>query len=626
VGIPISAKLLDNDQCEFTVWAPLLTSLDVQVWASASASESRSFSLQKDQRGYWRVTVDQVPPESLYCYRLNDDLTRPDPASQCQPEGVHGRSLVIDHRRFIWHDAAWCNLPLESYVCYELHVGTFTSEGTFDAIIPRLDELFDLGINAIELMPVAQFPGDRNWGYDGVYPFAVQTSYGGVDGMKRLVDACHDRGIAVILDVVYNHFGPEGNYTRDFAPYFTERYATPWGAAINFDDAYSDGVRNFCVENVLHWFREFHLDALRLDAIHAIYDRGAKHILAEMAEAVEALSQSQGRPYYLIAESDLNDGRVIRPQAQGGYGLAAQWSDDFHHAAHTLLTGESSGYYEDFGQIDHLADAWKRSFVYNWRYSTHRKRFHGNDVSDRPGNQFIVCGQNHDQIGNRMLGERLTQLISFEGLKLAAANVLLAPAIPLLFMGEEYGEDAPFLYFISHTDADLVQAVREGRNREFAAFHLDADPPDAASVETFERCILHWDQRHQDHHGILRQFYQTLIHLRRSLPPLMNFDRNAIDIRHHEGDRWLRIHRWKDAEEVLIWTNWNSDPMTLPFDAFGFWHKCLDSADPQWGGSGHPLPDTLSATASITMSPWSVALYHRESNHRESNDRESNDR
>lgn len=288
---------------------------------------------------------------------------------------------------------------------------------------------------------------------------------------------------------------------------------------MNFDDAYSDGVRNFFIQNALYWFREFHIDALRLDAIHAIYDFGAKHILAELADAVADFNHTHGKPHYLIAESDLNDGRVIRPKIQGGYGVDAQWSDDFHHCIHTLLTGEKGGYYEDFGSIAHLAKAWRDTFVYTWDYSTFRKRFHGNDVSDRPGSQFVTCAQNHDQVGNRMLGERLSQLTSFEGLKLSAATVLLAPSIPLLFMGEEYGEDAPFLYFISHTDPELVQAVREGRKREFAAFHLAGDPPDAASRDTFQQCILNWDQRHQGHHGTLWEFYRHLIDLRRSLSP-----------------------------------------------------------------------------------------------------------
>jgi len=611
MGKSIGATVLPENRCQFTVWAPLLETVAVKIWDTPETEKPRSLPLQKAEFGYWEGIAENIKPGALYSFQLSDELERPDPASRCQPEGVHGRSQVVEHR-YNWQDEAWQNPPLESYICYELHVGTFTPEGTFDAIIARLEDLQELGVNAIEIMPVAQFPGDRNWGYDGVYPYAVQTTYGGINGLKRLVDACHQRGMAIILDVVYNHFGPEGNYTRDFAPYFTQRYNTLWGAAMNFDEAYSFGVRNYFIENVLYWFRDFHIDALRLDAIHAIYDFGAKHILQEMAEAVSTLEhEQQGRSYYLIAESDLNDGRIIRPSYQGGYGIHAQWSDDFHHCVHALLTGESSGYYADFGSVEHLAQAWERSFVYNWRYSPFRDRWHGNDVSDRPGSQFVVCVQNHDQVGNRMLGERLTHLTTLEGLKLAAATLLLAPAIPMLFMGEEYGEDAPFQYFISHTDADLVQAVREGRKREFAAFHLQGEPPDAASRETFDRCVLNWDQRHEGHHGSLREFYKMLIELRRSLLPLANFDRKALEINYDIGDRWMMVRRWRDADEVLICMNWNLSPTTLPTLPMGLWEKQIDSAEARWGGPGATLPDKFSADPGAQMPPFSVALYRR---------------
>jgi maltooligosyltrehalose trehalohydrolase len=609
---PIGAIALPHNRCQFRVWAPLPDAVTLQIWDSAEAKQPRSQPLAREDFGYWSAVVDDVKPGALYQFQLSEEVVRPDPASRYQPEDVHGRSQVVD-QTYAWQDDAWENLPLDEYICYELHVGTFTPEGTFEAIIPRLADLRELGVNAIELMPVSQFPGDRNWGYDGAYPFAVQTSYGGVEGLKRLVDTCHQQGIAVILDVVYNHFGPEGNYTRDFAPYFTHHYNTPWGAAINFDDAGSFGVRNYVIENALYWLREFHIDALRLDAIHAIYDFGAKHILAAMAEAVSVLEQEQGgRAYYLIAESDLNDGRIIRPHEQGGYGLEAQWSDDFHHCVHALLTGESSGYYADFGTVEHLAQAWTRSFVYNGRYSPFRQRWHGNDVSDRPGSQFVVCVQNHDQVGNRMLGERLSQLTSYEGLKLAAATLLLAPAIPMLFMGEEYGETAPFLYFISHTDPDLVQAVREGRRREFADFHLEGEPPDAASQATFERCVLHWNQRHQGHHGTLWRFYQTLIAQRRSHPALTNFDRQAMTVDYDVDQRWLLIQRRGDSEAMLICMNWNETAIPLPPLPSGDWEKRLDSAAQDWEGPGSTLPDHLSTkTESALMPPLSVALYER---------------
>jgi maltooligosyltrehalose trehalohydrolase len=615
----MGAVALPESRCEFRVWAPLLDSIDVQIWDSVDAATPRLFPLKRQSQGYWQATIDQVIPGALYAYRLNNnDTLRPDPASRCQPEGVHGRSQVVDPQQLIWQDQQWCNLPLESYICYELHVGTFTPEGTFAAIIPRLSELYDLGINAIELMPVAQFPGERNWGYDGVYPYAVQTSYGGVEGLQQLVNACHQQGMAVILDVVYNHFGPEGNYTSNFGPYQTDQYRTPWGNAINFDQAHCDGVRHFVVENALYWLREFHIDALRLDAVHAIYDFGAKPILLELAEAVTSLSQQQQQPRYLIAESDLNDGRLLRPPAQGGYNLNAQWSDDFHHCVHTLLTGEQQGYYEDFGSTAHLARAWEQSFVYAWDYSQHRKRRHGNDVSDRPGSQFVVCAQNHDQVGNRMLGERLSQLTSFEGLKLAAATVLLAPAIPLLFMGEEYGEKAPFYYFISHGDADLVAAVREGRKQEFMAFHAAGEPPDAASTDTFNQSVLNWDQRHTGEHGTMWQFYRHLIELRRSLPALTNFERDALAVHPDPGSRWLRVHRWQGDEAVLILMNWSSQAIAIPnllADSGQTlernWHKRMDSADLCWWGPGITAPDYLVPDNSGTIQPLSAVLYVR---------------
>ncbi|MCM1982594.1 malto-oligosyltrehalose trehalohydrolase [Lyngbya confervoides] len=618
IGIQVGAIPLAHSQCRFTVWAPFLQSLSVQLWDPRGQDVDREIPLQPRPLGYWEAVVDAVPPGTLYTFRLNQDLVRPDPAARYQPEGVHGRSQVIDHRTYPWQDHAWPNIPLESYICYELHVGTFTPEGTFEAIIPRLADLADLGINALEIMPVSQFPGDekaqgpqayRNWGYDGVYPYAVQNSYGGVEGLKRLVDACHRQGIAVILDVVYNHFGPEGNYMADFAPYFTERYKTPWGGAINFDDAYSNGVHQYFLENALYWLREFHIDALRLDAIHAIYDFGAQPFLARVAAAVETFAQSQGRPYYLIAESDLNDSKVLRPRTQGGFQMDAQWCDDFHHCVHTLLTGETQGYYQDFGRMDQLAQAWQSSFVYSGQYSPVRKRYHGNDVSDRPASQFVIYAQNHDQIGNRMLGERLSHIVSFEALKLAAASVLLAPGIPMLFMGEEYGEEAPFFYFVSHADPALVQAVREGRQQEFAAFHRAGEPPDAAAPDTFTRSLLRWDTRTQGHHQVLLNYHRHLIGLRRSLSPLQNFDRDALEVRFDEEHRWLSVHRFHGQDAVLLAMNWNSTPVTIPQVSRFPGQKHLDSADPAWKGPGSQLPECLSPGAALSLQPHSVGLY-----------------
>jgi len=603
----VGANYQGNDHCQFVVWAPLREQVAVELIEPVY----RMIPMQSQSRGYWQVQVEGIKPGTLYRYRLDDEVSRPDPASHSQPQDVHGLSAVIDHADFNWHDQSWQGLALEEWVIYELHVGTFTAMGTFAAIIPRLEDLVDLGITAIELMPVAQFPGDRNWGYDGAYPYAVQASYGGPTELKKLVDACHQRGIAVILDVVYNHFGPEGCYIENFAPYWTDRYQTPWGRAVNFDGAHSDGVRNFFIENALYWLRDYHIDALRLDAVHAIYDFGAKHFLAELATAIASFSQEQGRRYYLIAESDLNDVQVIQPLEKRGYGIDAQWSDDFHHALHTILTGERTGYYEDFGHLQQLAKAYRSSFVYSWQYSVHRQRFHGSDASCCPPVQFIVYTQNHDQIGNRMWGERLSHLVSFEKLKLAAGALLLSPYIPLLFMGEEYGEDAPFLYLISHTDSDLVQAVREGRQREFAPFHGKDEPPDAFSLETFQKSKLNWEQRQQGKHQVLLVLYRELIRLRRDIPALGIGDRAQLKVNCLEEQKVLLIQRWHEASQVLIGLNFGDRAASIrPQLPPGLWHRHLDSSDSQWLGTGTLAPPVLEGSElNLSLVASSFVLY-----------------
>lgn len=522
----------------------------------------------------------------------------------------------MDHR-FEWTDQQWQGIPLAQMAIYELHVGTFTPEGTFEAVIPRLPELKELGVNAIEIMPVAQFPGERNWGYDGVFPYAVQHSYGSVAGLKKLVDACHREGLSVVLDVVYNHLGPEGNYLWGLGTYFTDKYKTPWGSAVNYDSAHSDGVREYFVQNVLYWLEYFHVDALRLDAIHAIYDFGAKHVLQEMAEVTKAFSQQQGREYYLIAESDLNDTRVIRSPELGGYGMDAQWNDDFHHVMHVLLTGEKQGYYEDYDGIHQLAKAYRESFVYTWEYSPHRQRCYGSKAIDHPPSQFVVFVQNHDQVGNRMKGDRYSHLLSFEAQKLAAAATLLSPSIPMLFMGEEYGETAPFLYFISHGDPQLVEAVRAGRKQEFAEFYAVGEPDDPQSDATFNKSKLNWELRHQEPHRSLWQFYQKLLRLRAEHPALQNPSRQTIEVAVLEPENVLKIRRWNQTHQVLCLLNISPEAaqfkITLPP---GTWKKLLDSTEATWGGAGSDLPEILpterSATVSqqtIQMKPHSVAIF-----------------
>jgi maltooligosyltrehalose trehalohydrolase len=605
-------------QCQFTLWAPLVQDVAVRL-----LEPERVIPLQC-QDGYWQGTIEAEPGD-LYFYQLDGDSHGDskakrdcaDPASHSQPQGVHGASAIVNHQ-FNWTDENWTGVPLAQMIIYELHVGTFTPEGTFAAIIPRLSALKELGVNAIEIMPVAQFPGDsagadgcayRNWGYDGVFPYAVQHSYGGVEGFKQLVDACHQQGIAVVLDVVYNHLGPEGNYLWGLGTYFTDKYKTPWGSAVNFDSEHSDGVREYFVQNVLYWLENFHVDALRLDAIHAIYDFGAKHILQEMAEATKAFSQQQGRDYYLFAESDLNDTRILRHPSEGGYGMDAQWNDDFHHVLHVLLTGENQGYYEDYDGIHQLAKAYQESFVYTWNYSPHRQRHYGSKATECSPSQFVVFAQNHDQVGNRMKGDRLSHLLSFDAQKLAAAATLLSPSIPMLFMGEEYGETAPFLFFISHSDSQLVEAVRAGRKREFADFHQEGEPDDPQAIATFEKSKLNWEQRHSEPHRTLWLFYQKLLKLRTEHPALRHPSRQTLEVSVLEAENTLKLRRWYQHHQILCLLNISSEVsqfrITLPP---GTWKKLLDSTEVNWGGTGSHLPDIMPTERGATVSQQSLEL------------------
>jgi maltooligosyltrehalose trehalohydrolase len=557
--------------------------------------------MELKQRGHHQAVVDGVKPGDLYFYRLEGDKERPDPASRFQPQGVHGPSEVIDSR-FAWEDSCWFGLPLEKYIVYELHVGTFTSEGTFDGVSHHLHRLKDLGISAVEIMPVAQFPGNRNWGYDGVYPFAVQNSYGGPTSLKRLVNACHKNDIAVILDVVYNHLGPEGNYLGDFGPYFTERYKTPWGLALNFDGPHSDEVRHFFIENALYWVTEFHIDALRLDAVHAILDHSPRPFLEELADEVHRQAKRLNRQVYVIPESASNDARLIHSCELGGYGLDAQWNDDFHHSLHVLLTGERTGYYEDYGRVQHLAKAFREGFVYSGDYSLYRRRRHGSSSRDIPAHRFVVFAQNHDHVGNRIGGERLSELVPLEGLKLAAGLVLLSPFVPLLFMGDEYGERVPFQYFTSHSDPNLAEAVRRGRREEFAAFHWRGEPPDPQDEATFLRAKLNHQPCHQGHTRVLMEFYRELIRLRKGLPALARLDKETMDVTGYEKEKVLVVWRWNCGDEVFMVFHFGHAEISLsiPLPA-GRWRKLLNSADERWQGSGNSFPDLLNSEGEILL-------------------------
>jgi len=614
------SRFYDKGQCAFTVWAPHRRSVELKLLAPQADSdhvkgesliEMRSGTelfAKQEAAGYWQVTLPDIRPGTRYTFRLDETVTRPDPASNFQPGGVHGPSQVVDHRRFEWKDEKWNGIGLKEMVIYELHIGTFTPEGTFSAAIGRLSDLKELGISAIEIMPVAQFPGNRNWGYDGVYPYAVQNSYGGPDKLKELVDACHRTGLAVILDVVYNHLGPEGNYLRDFGPYFTDKHKTPWGEAINFDGPYSNPVRDFFIENALYWLREYHIDALRLDALHAIFDMSAKHFLEELAERVEAFSKENGRTFHLIGESDLNDVRLIKPRASGGYGLDAQWSDDFHHSLHTLLTGEKNGYYRDFGSVQNLAQAFREGFVYTGQYSNHRKRHHGNSPKRRKAQQFVVCIQNHDQIGNRMCSERLSQLADFEALKLAAGAVILSPYIPLLFMGEEYGEDSPFSYFVSHTDENLIEAVRRGRREEFKSFDWQGDIPDPQAASTFEQSRLQWQKRSTDGCAVLLKFYSHIIGLRKSRPEFA--DKTGMKVRCLTKRNVLLWHRKFAKSQIQCVMNFAGKQQRLKLYApRARWKKILDSTETKWHGPGSTLPEVVRGTEIVTIPQTSIVLF-----------------
>ena len=496
---------------EFRVWAPFASQVELDLGGEL-------VSMTASGGGWWSVEVPSARSGTEYGYRLDGDGPFPDPRSSWQPDGVHGPSRVVDHDAFPWTDDGWRGAHLPSLVIYELHIGTFTSEGTFDAAIQRLDHLVELGVNAVEVMPVAEFPGDRNWGYDGVDLYAPHTAYGGPGGFKRFVDACHHRGIAVVLDVVYNHLGPEGNYLGRFGPYFTDFYATPWGDAVNYDRSGSDEVRRFVIENALMWLREYHVDGLRLDAVHAIIDTGAVHVLEEMATEVEALSAALDRPLFLIAESDLHDPRVIRSRPLG-FGIDAQWSDDLHHALRTALTEERRGYYIDYGGLPDVAAALQRGWPHARGWSDYRGRTHGRAFDDLPGWKLLGYAQNHDQVGNRAVGDRLMPA----QLKVASAIYLTAPFVPMVFMGEEWGATTPFQYFTSHHDHDLARAVSDGRRREFADFGFDAsDVPDPQDPATFDRSKLDWSELEKPIHAELLEWYRSLIALRHATPELLD--------------------------------------------------------------------------------------------------------
>jgi maltooligosyltrehalose trehalohydrolase len=511
--------------------------------------------------GYWFLELAGVSAGSRYFVSV-DGKDRPDPTSRSQPDGVHGASEILDET-FPWSDVGWRGRPLAEMVIYELHVGTFTSAGTFEAIIEHLDELAALGVNTIEIMPISQFPGERNWGYDGVLPFAAQNSYGGRRGFKELVDACHAKNFSVLLDVVYNHFGPEGNYLADFGPYFTNRYRTPWGDAINFDGRGSKHVRRYFLENALQWVQECHVDGFRLDAVHAIFDNSTLHFLEELSSTVHQVAQELDRTVVLVAETNRNDPRIVTAVNDGGLGLDGQWPDDFSRSVQGLLTGDRFGYYADFGSVTHISKAYRQAFVLTGEHSVYRGDLHGHSAAHLPADRFVVCVQNHDQVGNRAGSDRLSQLTDLDSLKLAAATVILSPYVPLLFMGEEYGEPAPFHYFIDHSERALCKAVHRGRIAEFARHAWQETPPHPKARRTFDACKLTHALKQEDRHVAIWQYYRHLLGLRQTYAAIREPRRDHSHVDCEEAHGLLVAHRWCEQDEIALLLNFGNHPVDV---------------------------------------------------------------
>jgi maltooligosyltrehalose trehalohydrolase len=542
----------------FRVWAPLAG--NVQLLLDGSL-----VPMNPEQNGYWRGDCPDAGHGMDYAFVLDGGDPLPDPRSPWQPYGVHGHSRVLDHSRFQWSDAGWRPPLLSSAVIYELHIGTFTPQGTFDSAVGRLEYLQQLGITHVELMPVAEFSGAWGWGYDGADLFAPHHAYGGPDGLKRFVDACHAAGLAVLLDVVYNHLGPSGNYLGRFGPYFTTKYTTPWGPAVNLDGAGSSEVRRFFCDNALMWLRDYHFDGLRIDAIHAFFDRSAVPFLEQLAGEVKRLQAHLGRSLVLIPESDLNDPRVVTPTEAGGYGADAQWSDDFHHSLHSVLTGEHAGYYQDFGTLGDLGRALANAFVFDGRRSLFRGRPHGRKPEGLPGWRFLGYLQTHDQVGNRARGERSSHLMSVARLKIGAAVVLCAPFIPMLFQGEEFGADTPFQYFTHHEEPELARAVSEGRRKEFAAFGWKAaDIPDPQDPQTFSRSKLNWTELEREPHASLLAWHKQLIALRRNTPEFTDGRLDQVEVRLSESEQWLTFRRGEYAIAVNLSQETRTMPLAFP--------------------------------------------------------------
>jgi maltooligosyltrehalose trehalohydrolase len=598
----------------FRVWAPKARQMSVKV----VAPEPSLTAMERSPSDVFEAIVPGTGPGADYLYLIDGSKERPDPCSRYQPSGVHAASRVVSGD-FAWSDSTWTGPEKKDLILYELHTGTFTPEGTFDAVIGKLGHLVDLGVNAIEIMPVAQFPGYRNWGYDGVFPYAPQASYGGPEGLKRLVDASHRRGIAVVLDVVYNHLGPEGNYLGDFGPYFSGRYKTPWGEAINYDGPDSDPVRAYFRENALYWLTDFHVDGLRFDAIQTIFDMSARHFLEETAAAFHERARELGRRAFVIAESDLNDVRVIQPPEQNGFGFDAQWCDDFHHAVSAAVTGTHHGYFDEYSQLADVAKAIREGFVFDGRYAPHRRRRHGKSSAREPGRKLVMFVQNHDQVANAWHGRRLATTTTPGRQRMAAALLFAHPGVPLLFMGQEFGEIAPFDFFTSHSDADLVAAVRRGRAEEFRGVGL-AHPPDPQDERTFLTSKIDWSLLDREPHQETLRLYRDLIALRKSHPALRSDKKDLTRVRSSEAPRWLVIERAGGGagEHLVFLLNFEdtAEPIETSLPA-GTYRLVLSTEDIRYGaepGTETPAPavEVLQGQPAVVKCPAQAALIYAE--------------
>ena len=522
----------------FEVWAPGARQVDLVL-----AADPGGAPMEESGRGWWRRTVTAAGPGTRYGFRVDGGPVRPDPRSAALPDGVDGLSEVVEHSSHQWTDRGWSGFHLPGAVLYEMHVGTYSPEGTFEGAAARIDHLVGLGVDAVEIMPVASFAGERGWGYDGVGLYAPHRAYGGPAGLRRLIDACHGAGLGVMLDVVYNHLGPAGNHLSEFGPYFSASHRTNWGDGINLDGPGSDEVRRYLIDNALMWLADYHFDGLRLDAVHALADESAVHLLEQLSSEVSALAAHTGRPLWLIAESDLNDPRFVRPTAEGGYGLDASWADEWHHAWHAVFTGERNGYYSEFGGLAELAKALRQAWVYDGVYSEHRDRTHGRAPVGLSGDRFVVCTQNHDQVGNRAGGERSAALMASGRLQVSAALLLTAPFVAMIFQGEEWGASTPWQYFTDFPDRDLGRAVTEGRRSEFSYFGWSPEAvPDPQDPRTFARSVLDWSELDQPDHATLLEWYRRLIALRRTLPDLTDtrLDRTGVWVDEQFGGLLVR--------------------------------------------------------------------------------------